>query len=235
MVAIRAVTLDCAGTLVQVDWQIDRFAVEAAAHAGLELPPEASSIYRRMFGERLPEFIALNRLRDPSAGKEFYRRLNGEWLALFDIGPDKVIPLEESADLLAFGPGSTLFSLFEDALPALKTLRDKGLRIAIVSNWDYTLHRVLEMLGISPFLEFALASLEEGFEKPDPRLFHLALDRLSLRAEEVLHIGDHTLDDLEGARNAGMPSCLLDRGGLAELPGRLSSLTQIPEAIACLS
>ena len=51
-----------------------------------------------------------------------------------------------------------------------------------------------------------------GLAKPNPRLFRLVLERLEVEAEAAMHVGDHPLEDVEGAQAAGMEAVLLDRG-----------------------
>ena len=65
--------------------------------------------------------------------------------------------------------------------------------------------------GIDSMLDVVVASLEEGVEKPEPMIFKIALDRLGADPAETLHVGDSPLDDVQGARNAGLKAILLDR------------------------
>lgn len=231
---IRAVTFDCAQTLVKVDWQPDRFALDCARAAGLDLADEAADDYRVLYLARFNEFLEANLRRDHEAADRFYRDLARRWLERAGIDPDRTGDLMKEADRLAFGPESILFAPYTDSLPALRSLREMGLRTAVLSNWDYTLHRVLDLFGLLPLVDFALASLEEGVEKPDPRFFQMALDRLGCDPGEVLHVGDNAYDDIDGAAALGIHACLIDREAEARLPHRIRSLEQIPEAIACI-
>jgi len=75
-------------------------------------------------------------------------------------------------------------------------------------------------------------SLEEGIEKPDPRLFHLTLERLGVVAADVVHIGDNEIDDIEGASAAGVRALRIDRKAGASGNGVIRSLDELPEAFA---
>ncbi|MDK3161060.1 HAD-IA family hydrolase [Kamptonema cortianum] len=101
--------------------------------------------------------------------------------------------------------------MYEDSHDALDAVEKAGLRMAVISNWDISLHRVLRMLGIYERFEVVVASLEEGVEKPDTKLFEITLDRLGLPADSCLHVGDDPLADGHGARSAGMSAVLIDR------------------------
>jgi putative hydrolase of the HAD superfamily len=108
--------------------------------------------------------------------------------------------------------------LWEDVLDgawsALERFRAAGLRLAAVSNSNGTLRRLFDRLGFAPFFEVALDSRVEGVEKPDPRLFRLALERLGARAESAVHVGDFYHVDVAGARAAGVRPVLVDEAGL---------------------
>lgn len=111
-------------------------------------------------------------------------------------------------------------NLWED-VPAgvrasLERFREAGLRLAVVSNANGTLKEVLDRLGLSAAFDAILDSAVEGVEKPDPRLFRLALQRLGAGAETAVHVGDLYHVDVVGARAAGVRPVLLDEAGLYE-------------------
>ncbi|MCX5770815.1 MAG: HAD-IA family hydrolase [Candidatus Hydrogenedentes bacterium] len=101
--------------------------------------------------------------------------------------------------------------VFNDVLPSLDKLRDMGLRLAVVSNWDSRLEVLLGGLGLARQFDFILTSARAGYRKPDPRIFQVALARLGLHAGEVAHVGDSYEDDFVGATNAGIRPVLIDR------------------------
>lgn len=119
--------------------------------------------------------------------------------------------LMEASETLLYAQNGTYFAPFEDALDALQALKDAGVPMVVISNWDYSLHRVLRVQGLSDYFSHVFASLEEGVEKPDSRLFQIALNALGLEAPDVLHVGDHPGDDYAGATEAGLQALLIDR------------------------
>lgn len=104
---------------------------------------------------------------------------------------------------------------FPDVLPTLRSLCEQSKTLAVVSNWDPALPVLLAELGLAEFFAFILPSAEAGVEKPDGRIFKLALQRLGLRPQEVVHIGDKYEADVVGARAVGITPILLDRKGKA--------------------
>ncbi len=122
------------------------------------------------------------------------------------------------------------WEVYPDVLPTLAALRAKGLRLGVVSNWDERLPLLLERLGLAASFATIVCSAEAGVEKPDRRIFRRALERLAVAPDEALHVGDHRLEDVEGAIAAGMHAVQLDRRGsgvgladLAELPHLVDS------------
>jgi len=96
--------------------------------------------------------------------------------------------------------------LFGDSLQILRTLREAGFRLGVISDWQRGLAYFCEELGIGTFLDVVVASGELGFQKPDRRLFDVACERIGVSSREILHVGDLALD-IEGAQAAGFPLC----------------------------
>ncbi|MCX6545318.1 MAG: HAD-IA family hydrolase [Acidobacteria bacterium] len=101
-----------------------------------------------------------------------------------------------------------------DVIPALRRLKGAGLQVVVVSNTNATLRLALARLGVDPLIDLVVASEEEGVEKPDPRLFRIALDRAGANTETTIHCGDLYEIDIVGARAAGLPAVLLDSTGM---------------------
>jgi 2-haloalkanoic acid dehalogenase type II len=115
------------------------------------------------------------------------------------------------------------FDPYPDAVPALRDLREGGLKLICVSNWDCSLPAVLERCGLMAHLDGAISSAEAGARKPDPAIFAAALELAGCGPEAALHVGDTAEEDVEGARAAGIEALLLDREG----GGDIGSLEEI--------
>jgi putative hydrolase of the HAD superfamily len=123
------------------------------------------------------------------------------------------------------------FEPWEDAAPTLTQLRETGLRLVVVSNWDCSLPEVLDGAGLGELVDAVVTSAVVGAAKPDPRIFEAALEVAGCRPGQALHVGDSPENDLMGAVGAGLRGLLLDRSGkhgtaavasLSELPALLS-------------
>jgi REG-2-like HAD superfamily hydrolase len=227
------VTFDCAQTILRVNWQVGEFALESARDAGLDLDESAAGLYAGLYRQRLREYLEVNLTRDHQKGDAFWARLSRDWLSELGHNPDEWFPrLDESTKRLGFGPDSKIFQVYEDVLPCLDHLQALGVKTAVISNWDYSLHNILKVLGLYHRFDLVVASLEEGFEKPDPRIFLQTIGKLGIEPSRAAHVGDDPIDDLQGARNVGMRAILIDRNLKAPAsPPYIASLIDLPGAL----
>jgi putative hydrolase of the HAD superfamily len=93
---------------------------------------------------------------------------------------------------------------------ALAALRGAGLALAAVSNSEGTIEALLESVGLRSSFAAVIDSWVVGLEKPDPRIFALALERLGVGADEAIMVGDSPSADIAGARAAGLRAALID-------------------------
>ena len=94
-------------------------------------------------------------------------------------------------------------------IAVLRTIRERGMRIGVVSNFTGNLDRCLAELGIAPLVDVAIDSAIVGVRKPDPAIFGLALAQLGVRAERALMVGDNPFADICAAASLGMSTCWL--------------------------
>ncbi len=105
------------------------------------------------------------------------------------------------------------YEAYPDAVEALEELARKGYRLGIISNFEPWLEDLLRRLGLAGYFEVMVISGNEEYEKPHPRIFQLALQRMGVSPETSLHVGDSPVSDFAGARDAGLRAVLLDRWG----------------------
>jgi putative hydrolase of the HAD superfamily len=102
-----------------------------------------------------------------------------------------------------------------DVAPALAALRQRGLRLVVVSNANGRLRHLFDRLDLAKWFDLLFDSHDWGVEKPDPRLFQLALEQSRAEASRTIHVGDLYHVDVMGARRAGLREAVLfDAGGL---------------------
>jgi|SRR5580658_8309562 putative hydrolase of the HAD superfamily len=103
------------------------------------------------------------------------------------------------------------WGIYPEVPEVLRALRDYGVEIALLSNWDARLHAVLDGNGLGEFLTNRFISAELGWEKPDPAIYRHVSDVLRLKPESLLSVGDDTRNDIEGPRRAGWRAVQIDR------------------------
>jgi putative hydrolase of the HAD superfamily len=115
----------------------------------------------------------------------------------------------------------------------LDRLRDAGMALGVVSNFEEWLEQLLERLGVRSYFAVSVVSGVEGVEKPDPRIFALAMDRAGVRPDESVYVGDNPEFDVDPALEAGMFPVLVDRRErFPDAPGaRITSMSQLPGLI----
>ena len=206
---VRAVVLDALGTLVELEppWISLRDMVPAEiSDEQLVEALKAEMAYYKEHAHEGRDDASLAELRERCAA------LVSRKLGL-DVGVDELV-------------AAIRFSAYPDATPALGGLRDRGLRLVVVSNWDCSLPRVLEGCGLGGLLDGTITSAESGSRKPDPAIFAQALELAGCEAGEALHVGDTAEEDVAGARAAGIRPLLIDRDGG---DGDIASLEEIDQ------
>jgi putative hydrolase of the HAD superfamily len=122
-----------------------------------------------------------------------------------------------------------LWSLVPDHLvEALGRLRAAGVPVAVVSNSEGMLESIFAQLGIRDAVDLVVDSGVVGIEKPDPRIFRVALDHFGVAPGCALHLGDNFATDVVGARAAGIRVALVDPFG--HLDGRHLDVPRVPGA-----
>lgn len=97
------------------------------------------------------------------------------------------------------------FSTFHPQIfPLLKELRQKGYRIAILSNCSHEEVELLKTSSLASMVDRMILSYEVGLCKPDPRIYHLAAQQLGVSCDECIFVGDGGSRELYGASEAGM-------------------------------
>ena len=191
--SVDAVTVDANGTLVRLLDPLPKLD-ETLWERGVKRTLAEIAHAFAVEGEYYRAHSLLGRDEDSLA------RLHADCAGVF------VGELGAELDPAEFAPayvGSLEFELVPGAREALERVRALGLPLAVVANWDATLHRTLRRLDVDRLFETVVTSPEAGVLKPDPQIFELALERLGVAPERALHVGDDWVDE-EGARRAGM-------------------------------
>ena len=215
IMTIKAVFFDAAGTLMKPNRSVGESYAIFAADCGVKVTPsELSERFRLCFGEA-------PRLAFPGASNESIGALEREWwknLVARVFEPwgqfenfDKFFV--ELFDYFA-EPGA--WSLYPEVLDTLTALEGRGLPLSVVSNFDSRLIKILHGLGVGSCFDQIFVSSRVGYAKPDPQIFHAALNHHNLIPAHVLHVGDSEINDRHGANSAGLRGVLVDRHSPAD-------------------
>lgn len=227
MTGVKAVLLDVLGTLVELEAPAPALREEIQRRTGVDVGGErAEAAFAAEIGYYLAHHLdgrdmkAVDELRDRCA--EEIRRT----LAL--DGLDHATARDAMLAALRF-------RAFPDALPLLRALRERGVRLVAASNWDASLPEALERTGLAAHLDGTVSSAVLGAAKPHPALFRRALELAECDAGEAFHVGDSPQADVAGARAAGIRVALLDRHGVLPDPppgvAKISSLAELASVI----
>ena len=104
-----------------------------------------------------------------------------------------------------------LWRVYPEAVEVLQELSSHGYRLAVLSNWDERLHHTLEGLELTPHFEHRLVSSDLGFEKPQAQIYQHAVQKLGIKPEEALMVGDEPMNDYWAPRSQGWHSVLIER------------------------
>lgn len=204
---LETVFLDAGGVLIFPNWW--RIS-EALARHGVHVRPEQLSAAEPHAKRQLDRSRTIQATNDAKRGWLYFNLILEH--AGVDVSERTAAAL---AELHAYHQSSNLWEYMpDDVLPALRTLRRRGLQLVIVSNANGTVGQLAERLGLTECVERVLDSFVEQVEKPDPRFFEIALERSGARREATIHVGDLYEVDVVGARAAGITPVLLDGADL---------------------
>jgi putative hydrolase of the HAD superfamily len=228
---IRGVFFDAGATLIHPDPPVEVvyarvFSSGPVRFSDEDLMRALSRAWEEVHAEKSPDRYGGVR-GEPDFWRTFLNRVRGH----LDGG---TVEPEAFARLAAHFASPDSWRIYGDVIETLEALEKSGLLLAVVSNWDSQLPRLLESLDLARRFRGVSVSAIEETGKPDAEIFRRTCAKLGLAESDVLHVGDSLVEDYEGARAAGISALLLDRAGrfpghpdrivsLAEIPGRLAS------------
>lgn len=217
-VRIRAVAFDLGDTLLETrDFaEMERVAqnlgvtgdAEAFAHAYRSVDAEFDQ------GASVPEF------------GQFWRRV------LDDVNRSPVPSATVDRFLAGVGRSFSPKSVYSDTRQCLEELSEEGRILAVITNGDSEerSRTILDNSGILPFFRFVVAAGSVGVAKPDPAIFHRALDRIGVSPSEAVYVGNLPNVDARAAIRAGLHGVWLHRDGtgFGDGPPQITSLAELP-------
>jgi putative hydrolase of the HAD superfamily len=202
---VDAIFFDFGETLATLAPSKEELFIQAARSVGLQLELEA---VRRAY--QIVDFHNKYSSVHVSDRVGFYENYNQQLAEALGISSyfARLNPV-----LVARFRNAKKWELFDDVPETLRRLRGKGLPLALVANWDKGLSDLTEQLGIRQEFSAVVSSQAAGVEKPDPAIFLLAANELSLsvETERILYLGNEYRADVMAARAAGLTPVLIDR------------------------
>lgn len=232
----RAVFFDAGETLVHPAPSFPELFAAIVTREGHPREPVEIQEGLNMVSDAFDEAAAANALwtTSPESSRRFWGMVYDRFLAVLGIpaGRDLTDTLyREFTDL-----GN--YAAFDDVRPALDRLLDDGIRIGLISNFEPWLDDLLLSLELQALFDVRVISGVEGMEKPDPRIFHLALERAGLAPEETAYVGDIPDFDVTPSASIGMYPVLIDRRSRHESfdgPGtRIGSMSELSDVLAAV-
>lgn len=195
---IEAITFDVGGTLLEPWPSVGEVYGKAALECGL--------------GEFKPEVISENFFRTWTKRGHFdYSRPS--WRKLVNQSFEGLCHVSDELFERIYQEFAKAgaWRVFEDVLPALAALKDGGLKLGVISNWDERLRPLLAEIDLERFFEVITVSSEVGAHKPEPEIFRAAAEALGVNPMRIVHVGDSDLEDISGAKLAGFEALKISR------------------------
>jgi putative hydrolase of the HAD superfamily len=239
---VKVVFFDAAGTLFHVRGSVGDVYLRHAERYGVKRSPDKvnalNAAFARAFKDAPPPIFAVS---DPAEIKRCER------LWWFDIVHNvfyRVGMFEGFDDYFdevfqAFA-GSDHWALYPDTLRTLKELKDAGVELGVVSNFDTRLFGLLRGVGLADLFDTVTISSLAHSAKPAPQIFRQAVEKHAVDPNEAVHIGDSLRDDVEGAIAAGLDAVWLNRDKQAagttssSRHKTITSLEQLPSLLGAM-
>jgi HAD superfamily hydrolase (TIGR01549 family) len=184
-VDLDAVTIDVFGTMLGLVDPIPRLGALLPDH-----PPDSITEAFRVEAEYYVEHSAEGR------DEQSLARLRSQCTDVFNERAGCALTPEQYV-------GALEFELLPQVSEVIAALRARGLALAVVANWDFSLHEHLRRQRLRHWFDIVITSAETGLKKPDPAPFRAALEKLGIEPERAAHVGDDEADE-QGARAAGL-------------------------------
>jgi putative hydrolase of the HAD superfamily len=235
-VAIEMVFFDAGETLLRPYPSFAELFVATARDHGVEIRVDDVNAVRARIAPTLLELAEDSGVDQPSLLPErsydfwgyVYRRF------LLELGTEDEALVKR---LFTVFSDSASYKLYDDSLPTLIELQERGYRLGLISNFEGWLEKLLIELEVGHLFDTTVISAVEGLEKPDPAIYELALERAGTEAARSAMVGDSPSNDVEPSARVGMVPVLLDRSGHhGAMNGceKVSSLEDLPDLLAKL-
>lgn len=221
---IKAVSFDAAGTLIHLAEDVGVSYAKVATRFGIRTDPRRLGLAFKTVWKRTPPPFSTETPGTDATEKHWWHRL------VHAVFTESGVQMPEEREFNEFfealyrhfeEPGTWLADAEADRVLGIVSSRYPCI---VLSNFDGRLRRILADLGLLPHFKEVLLSCELRVSKPDPRIFRETSRVLSLKPDEILHVGDDPVCDWDGAHRAGFRHFRVGKGypGLSALLDELS-------------
>lgn len=233
---VDIVFLDAGETILYPHPSFSELFATVVTEAGVEVSPGEVEDVRRRLAPHLVDMaedsgaeggVSLSEESSRTFWTFLYRRF------LQELGHEDEALVER---LFSVFSSTSTYRLYDDVLPVLRELSERGYRLGLISNFERWLEEMLVELEVGHVFDVAVISGIEGVEKPDASIYERALDKAGVEAGRAVHVGDSPGLDVAPARSVGIETVLLDRlGRYADHDGhRIASLKELPGLLSKL-
>jgi len=209
---IKAIFFDWFNTLARYEPPREELHSQALREFGIKVSPEkilpgvlTADMY--FFGENANSPVEK---RDRKERAEVYIRYQKIILSEAGVKADQELLAKVANKVEQLFKGIT-FTLFDDVLSTLETLKEQRFTLGLLTNLAQDMSPLCHKLGLESYLDFVVTSQQVGADKPEPPIFLAALDRAKVEASQAVHVGDQYKLDVVGARRVGINPILIDR------------------------
>jgi len=209
---IKAIFFDWFNTLARYEPPREELHSQALRKFGIEVSPEkilpgvlTADMY--FFGENANSPVEK---RDRKERAEVYTRYQKIILSEAGVKADQELLAKVANKVEQLFKGIT-FTLFDDVLSTLETLKEQRFTLGLLTNLAQDMSPLCHKLGLESYLDFVVTPQQVGADKPEPPIFLAALDRAKVEASQAVHVGDQYKLDVVGAREVGISPILIDR------------------------
>ena len=206
----KAFFFDAEGTLFRARGSVGEIYARVAESHGVRADPKVLDVrFRETLASRFPPGPAMDSHERNKKEKDGWKVLVAT--VFYGLGSFRNFDafFDDVFDAFRGGKG---WELYPDTMAALEFLSSRGLRMGIISNFDFRLEGVVAALGILGHFEVLVTPGQSGVCKPDPKIFQFALDALGVQPSHAVHVGDSIASDVAGAQASGITPILVDRG-----------------------
>ena len=197
-----AVIFDLGGTLIQETTWAEKIDVVRQIASTLSIPfDDFLNVWHNSFNEHMKG--ARN------SGQAFIRYICEQ----LEVDIEDEDRIDIAADILSENSKKHVMRPRQDALEVLQYLKSHNYKTGLISNCNNDVPEVWNDTPFAPLIDVTIFSCSEGLMKPDPRIYRLALERMSVKPEKCLYIADGISNELATASELGMHAIMLSMPG----------------------